>query len=611
MDVGIKPVSRGAVGTKVNSTWLVLHNVFQRADRWTAVSTAILDPVLNTRIALDEREAALLEHPRIRRLKRVKQNGFAYLRFPRSTHTRMEHSLGVLYWATLMHRTLLGSDGGLRALRLAALVHDVGHGPFSHAMEILLRRNPDWRPRVRVFRVEDDALVETGERGARGHEDLTLEFIGSDLAAVEPHLAIEVHRIIAGDAGILSTILSSDVDADRMDYLIRDAYYSGIPFGRALGALFRSVVEGSMSVGTKAGREWIVIGPEAIQGIEMILAARFAAYRTIYHDPLSRTAESLFVSALESALEESDRPDVLVGALFRRGTDEEFHRGGSDDPEIDLVVSCPAVRRVMDRLPDLRPWPERRLITLRRAAIYHLIKVFENGRARELEEGLSMVLNRTASINVSIPNTLAPDLLVEETSIHPDFSPAFLYDYSPLVKALEDAMYSSATIISSPDLTTAVVGRALDGLLASIAGKDRDTFRDVVSAAILRYIERAADQRGDTFLLRSMRRRSASVFEVSGRVLSALGREADLIPPDSPYYGKDVYAVSRLLVFLRALVEIPDDTPVDGAYVPSYRCMAGPGIREVLRAVSLTPPTRRAIDVAVSALIEEKKGRVS
>ncbi|HID73911.1 MAG TPA: HD domain-containing protein, partial [Thermoplasmata archaeon] len=150
MDVGIKPVSRGAVGTKVNSTWLVLHNVFQRADRWTAVSTAILDPVLNTRIALDEREAALLEHPRIRRLKRVKQNGFAYLRFPRSTHTRMEHSLGVLYWATLMHRTLLGSDGGLRALRLAALVHDVGHGPFSHAMEILLRRNPDWRPRVRV-----------------------------------------------------------------------------------------------------------------------------------------------------------------------------------------------------------------------------------------------------------------------------------------------------------------------------------------------------------------------------------------------------------------------------------------------------------------------------
>ncbi|MCI0497532.1 MAG: HD domain-containing protein, partial [Thermoplasmata archaeon] len=487
------------------------------------MSRSVIDPVLNVRIILDERETALLDHPRVRRLGGIKQNGFAYLRFPRATHTRHEHSLGVVYWATLMHRTLLGGGSGLAALRMAALLHDVGHGPFSHALEVLLGRNPAWRPIVPSFGTADGEIVSEGETPARGHEDLTLAFVGSELAALEPVMAADVLRILSGEAGILSSILSSDVDADRMDYLIRDAHYSGIPFGRDLGTLFRSVVEGGMAVEEKAGREWIVVSQDAIRGIEMVLAARFASYRTIYHDTLSRTADSMFVSSIESALAEADDPRASVLALFTAAADIDFHEGRSDDPLVDQVVKHPAVRGMMDSVERIEPWPERRLVTFGRGAIYSLIKVLENGRTRELERGLGMVLNRPVTINVSMPNTLSPDLMVDDASLNPEYRPALLYDYSPLVKALEDAMYVTATVQTNLDLGPAMATRSLEGLLASTSRADADTFRDVVSAAILDYLELAAGPADRPFTAKAMQRRSTAVFGAAGRALSAAG----------------------------------------------------------------------------------------
>jgi len=569
------------------------------------VPESVLDPVLNARIALDDTERAVTEGARFRRLGSVKQNGFTYLRYPRSTHTRSEHSFGVLYWASLMHRRLVEDKEGLAAVRMAALVHDVGHGPFSHAMEILLRRNPSWSPDVDVFTVEGGELVRSGWRPARGHEDFTLEYVGSELSEVAPDLAPDVFRIISGEAGILSSILSSDVDADRMDYLIRDAHYSGIPFGRDLGTLFRSVVERSMRAGEKAGRDWIVVEGDAIRGIEIILAARFAAYRTIYHDPLSRTAESVLITALEQALEGLDEPRKTVRALFVHGIDGHFHVGSSSNDRIREAVSSVHVRRAMASIDRLEPWPERRLMTLGRSSIFNLIKVFENGRARELESGMARLTGGRTTVNISIPNTLSPDLLVDEEAIHPDYRPAFLYDQSPLVKALEDSMYSTASIISSRDLSQALSG-GLDALLASVSMNDLDTDRDVISAAILSYLRMTASVDGGPPVMKALQRRTAVLFGVTGRAMDALGRDMDLIPPEAPYYSRRVYGISRLLVFLRALVEIPDDAPVDGTYIPSYWCLPGPGIDEVLSAVALSDETRAVIDHAVHSYLNER-----
>ncbi len=566
---------------------------------------SVLDPVLNARIALDDTERTVTEGARFRRLGSVKQNGFTYLRYPRSTHTRAEHSFGVLYWASLMHKRLVKDKEGLAAVRMAALVHDVGHGPFSHAMEILLRRNPSWSPDVDIFHVDGGELVRHGWRPARGHEDFTLEFVGSELSEITPDLAPDVFRIISGEAGILSSILSSDVDADRMDYLIRDAHYSGIPFGRDLGTLFRSVVERSMYAGKKAGRDWIVVRGDAIRGIEIILAARFAAYRTIYHDPLSRSAESLLIAALEQALESVDEPRRAVRALFINGIDGHFHVGSSSDDAIREIVSNKHVRRAMVAIDRLKPWPERRLMTLGRSTIFNLIKVFENGRARELEAGMTRLTGGRVTANISIPNTLSPDLLVDEEAIHPEYRPAFLYDQSPLVKALEDSMYSTASIISSRDLGEAVSG-GLDALVDSVSRKDFDTDRDVISAAILSYLRQTATVDGGPTVMKALQRRTSVLFGVTGRAMEALGRDMDLIPRGAPYYSRRVYGTTRLLVFLRALVEIPDDAPFEGTYIPSYWCLPGPGLDEVLSAVALSDETRSVIDTAVQMYLNER-----
>jgi len=569
------------------------------------VPDSVLDPVLNARIALDDTERAVTEGARFRRLGSVKQNGFTYLRYPRSTHTRAEHSFGVLYWASLMHKRLVKDMEGLAAVRLAALVHDVGHGPFSHAMEILLRRNPSWSPDVDIFHVERGELVRSGWRPARGHEDFTLEYVGTELSEIAPDLAPDVFRVISGEAGILSSILSSDVDADRMDYLIRDAHYSGIPFGRDLGTLFRSVVERSMYAGKKAGRDWIVVKGDAIRGIEIILAARFAAYRTLYHDPLSRTAESLLIAALEQALEDIDEPRKTVKALFVHGIDGHFHVGSSSDDRIREVVSSVHVRRAMRAIDRLEPWPERRLMTLGRSSIFNLIKIFENGRTRQLESGMARLTGGRVIVNISIPNTLSPDLLVDEEAIHPEYRPGFLYDQSPLVKALEDSMYSTASIISSMDLSQALSG-GLDALLGSVSSKDLDTDRDVISAAILSYLRQTASVDGGPTVMKALQRRTAVLFGVTGRATDALGRDMDLIPKAAPYYSRKVYGTTRLLVFLRALVEIPDDVPKEGKYVPSYWCLPGPGLDEVLSAVTLSDETRAVIDHAVNSYLNER-----
>ena len=315
----------------------------------------------------------------------------------------------------------------------------------------------------------------------------------------------------------------------------------------------------------------------------------------------------MFVSALETAMEGAGDPRASTLALFTSATDIDFHEGRSDDPLVHAIVSHPAVRGMMGALEGIAPWPERRLVTLGRGAIYNLIKVLENGRARDLERGLGMVLNRDVRINVSIPNTLSPDLMVDDPSLNPAYRPALLYDYSPLVKALEDAMYVTATVQTSVDISPAIAGRTIEGLLASTARGDADTFRDVVSAAVLDYLALVAGPGEERFAAKAMQRRSSAVFGAAGRALRAAGMDAELIPEGEPWYGREVYAASRLLVFLRALIEVPDDTPTEGTYVPSYRCIPGPGLTEVRRAVSLTKGMERLVAEAVEGFAAEQR----
>jgi uncharacterized protein len=212
----------------------------------------IRDPI-HGGIELEPAEAAVVESPFFQRLRRVKQLGYAELVFPGACHNRLLHSVGVMHLAGVAFDVALKDADWLptgdrqrlrRILRLAALCHDVGHAPLSHASEVLF-------PTIGALDVPklkgDDPT-----RQAR-HEHYTLKLmLDSQLSSlirreygplgIEPeHAACLLHSGLAqGGAfdvagrnlhGILAALTSGEVDVDRMDYLLRDSYYTGVKYG--------------------------------------------------------------------------------------------------------------------------------------------------------------------------------------------------------------------------------------------------------------------------------------------------------------------------------------------------------------------------------------------
>lgn len=169
-----------------------------------------VDPIYKY-IDVTEEEMSLITSPHIRRLHFIKQKGLSYLFFPGAKHTRFDHTLGVLYLCDKIGRKCGLSASKLRHLRLAALFHDLGHGPYSHLTEKIL-----WRSGWEVTHETISTLVI--------RESFTDVLSMEDLESITQIILGEYtdHR--------LSNILSGTIDADRIDYVFRDIYNSGLPF---------------------------------------------------------------------------------------------------------------------------------------------------------------------------------------------------------------------------------------------------------------------------------------------------------------------------------------------------------------------------------------------
>lgn len=215
----------------------------------------IRDPIHGT-LLLSRSEVALVDHAAFQRLRTIKQLGLADLAFPGATHTRYAHGLGTMHVAARMFGQLarefgLAGPDALRLLqtvRLSAMFHDVGHAPLSHSTEAFM-------PRVKALDL-GPWLYGPGERIA-SHEDYTLKILtDSDLTGLlearfrdqgvtpgdvamviagrgpSPHAE---DRFVVGGRNwmpLLRQCVSSELDADRMDYLLRDSYFAGVPYGR-------------------------------------------------------------------------------------------------------------------------------------------------------------------------------------------------------------------------------------------------------------------------------------------------------------------------------------------------------------------------------------------
>ena len=196
-------------------------------------------------IKVNHWERAVIDHPVFQRLRRIRQLGWTDYVYPGGTHTRFEHSLGVMHVLTRMYEaisdrssavlqsrldydpTAVGRFRDLQLMRFAALLHDVGHAPFSHAAEALLPYRPNTRRRY-------------------GHEDYSAAIIRHELREViENHPANDNMRITVEEIASLidgttrnphaifwRELIDGQMDADRMDYLLRESLHLGVQYGK-------------------------------------------------------------------------------------------------------------------------------------------------------------------------------------------------------------------------------------------------------------------------------------------------------------------------------------------------------------------------------------------
>ncbi|MFF3021914.1 HD domain-containing protein [Gottfriedia sp. NPDC057948] len=213
------------------------------------------------------------------RLRRIKQLGTTYLTFHGAEHSRFTHSLGVYEIIRRMvddvfsGRPEWNDDDRLLAL-CAGLLHDVGHGPFSHTFE-------------KIFNLDHEELTREIIEGSTEINEI-LRKVGEDF----PKQVSEVIEKTSANK-LVTSMISSQIDADRMDYLLRDAYYTGVSYGNFdMERILRIM---------RPRPDGVVIKQSGMHAVEHYLISRFQMYWQVYFHPVSRSAEAILQKILQRA----------------------------------------------------------------------------------------------------------------------------------------------------------------------------------------------------------------------------------------------------------------------------------------------------------------------
>jgi HD superfamily phosphohydrolase len=226
----------------------------------------------------------LVQHPYFQRLRRISQMGLSYLVYPGANHTRFHHALGCMHLMqkavdVLRFKDVIISPEEENALYIAILLHDIGHGPFSHAMESSI--------------VED---VHHEEISLLLMNQLNVEFHGQLSLAIQVFKG-EYHR------KFMLQLISSQLDMDRMDYLKRDSFYSGVSEGNVNSERLIQMMNVVDDV--------LVIEEKGIYSVEKFLMSRRLMYWQVYLHKTSLVAELILTKVLKRAKELTERGVIL------------------------------------------------------------------------------------------------------------------------------------------------------------------------------------------------------------------------------------------------------------------------------------------------------------
>ncbi|MEZ5334647.1 MAG: HD domain-containing protein [Methanolobus sp.] len=417
----------------------------------------IHDPVHKT-IILDEFEQMVLNTRHVQRLRNIQQLGLVDHVYPGANHTRFEHSIGTMHMASVIAQSLSFEDEDIRKVRMAGLLHDVGHSAFSHAVENVLKRNPQLQPVIEGRRfIKHEAFSKDIISRMLPQDNYIARYVESEFGTDAFDFFDEISKIATGDSQsikkpYLAHVIAGDVDADRIDFLLRDSYHTGVSFGlidvdQIIGSLIikdENVVLGS-SDGSGYGNDM------ALTSAESLLVSRAHHYTAIIHNPKTQAARVMLLYALEDALEQftnkygTDAAKDEIVSFFTEFNDSDllnFIRSNASEKSLLLLDNLRdgslyvPVARLSQKI--LRPSTRMSLSTLARHGV----------ATRRLETRLAKELG-----DVLVDLTVASGV-PKSMRIAMDNEDGFFYDESALANGLVRAISRqlSLTAFSHPDV---------------------------------------------------------------------------------------------------------------------------------------------------------------
>jgi len=288
----------------------------------------INDPVLGFLTLPNELVYDIVQHPYLQRLARIRQLGLSYLVYPGATHTRFSHSLGAMHLMqeginSLRDKGIAITDEEAIGAEIAILLHDIGHGPFSHVLEhtlvenitheeisLLMMQSINEELRIMNYELRDasDKIQNSKFKINKGPLDVAIQIFKNEY---KKHF---LHQLI-----------SSQLDVDRMDYLCRDSFFTGVQEGRVASERLLKMLN--------VREDKLVVEKKGIYSVEKFLVARRLMYWQVYMHKTSVAAEQLLIAVLTRAKELAGKGVELFCSpalhyfLYNRITDKDFALG--------------------------------------------------------------------------------------------------------------------------------------------------------------------------------------------------------------------------------------------------------------------------------------------
>ena len=247
-------------------------------------------------ISLNAFEVKIMDMPQFQRLRRIKQLGLISLIYPGATHTRFEHCVGTMNLGSKLAEELDLDPDEIELIRASGLLHDIGHGPFSHVSEGVL---------------------------SVPHEELTKYVVTKTSMRDLLEEKFDVDKIvdIVNGKGHLGPIVSGELDVDRMDYLLRDSHNTGVSYG---------IIDYERLISNLKLKDGLILDIKGVQAAEGALVSRYFMYPSVYQHHTTRIVNSMFRRALKKTIDENtinendiykyDDSDII--ATFRNSENE-------------------------------------------------------------------------------------------------------------------------------------------------------------------------------------------------------------------------------------------------------------------------------------------------